>query len=123
MPLPLSTNFIPMQLQMLDFNAPRRLPQQSGPNAVRSYIRHVLMTKYDVDPGSAETAASQWHLGRAQDLQESSARELTKLLGSETGPAVFSSVREDLWEDWWNSYHGLLGSGTKAVDYTMLWLH
>ena len=104
---------------MFDFNAPQKLPQHLGPNAVRSYIRHVLITKYDMDPSSAKAAALQWHLGRAQDLQQSSARGLAKLLGSDVGPAVFSSVQEDLWEDWWNSYYGLLGSGTGAIHDIM----
>jgi hypothetical protein len=115
--------FKPTHSPIFDFTAPGRLPQHPGPNVVRAYIHHVFMTKYDVDPSSAETAASQWHLGRAQDLQQSSARGLAKLLGSGVGPAVFSSVREDIWKDWWNSFHGLLGSGAKTVNNTMLWLH
>lgn len=115
--------FIPTHPHMFDFTAPRRLPQQPGPNAVRSYIRHVLTAKYDVEPSSAEAAASQWHLGRTQDLQESSARGLAKLLGSDVGPAIFSSVQEDVWEDWWNSYQGLLGSGIEVIHNPMLWLY
>jgi hypothetical protein len=71
MPLSLLTTyrFNLKQLQNFDFNTPRRLHQQSGSIAIRAYTRHVLIAKYEVDPSSADAAASQWDLGRAQDLQ------------------------------------------------------
>jgi hypothetical protein len=38
---------------------------------------------------------------------------------------MFSSMQGDLKKDWWNSYHGLLGSGIniKTIYDTMLRLH
>lgn len=61
------------------------------------------MNTYDIAPSSAEAAGSRWNLDQARDMQGFPARGLEKLLGSDVGSAVFASVREDVWEDWWNS--------------------
>lgn len=100
-----------MPLSIFDFSAPRRLPQQPNPNAVRTYIRHLLTTKLDTTPKYAELVAKNWHLGQSRDLYEASAKHLSNLFGQDVGPILFRLVHEDIWEDWWNSYQGLLGSG------------
>lgn len=101
-----------MPLPIFDFGAARRLPQQPNPNAVRAYIRHLLTTKLDTTPKYAELVAKNWHLGQSRDLYEASAKHLSNLFGQDVGPILFRLVHEDIWEDWWNSYQGLLGSGT-----------
>lgn len=102
---------LPISVQMYNFDAPRRLPQQSNPSAVRAYIRHILISRRDATPQFAEAAAVRWHLGRADDLYGASAKSLAKVFGPEVGPIVFSSVRDDIWTDWSNSYQGLVGTG------------
>jgi hypothetical protein len=109
--LRIDLRLIVMPLHIFDFDAPRRLPQQPNPNAVRAYIRHILITKHDATPQFAEEIAEQWHLGRLRDLYDASAGSLIKRFGPDVGPHIFRSVREDIWVDWWNSYQGLQASG------------
>lgn len=104
--------FIKMPLQVFDFDAPRRLPQQLGPSGVRAYISNILVTKFDVTTKFAEEAAARWQLGRSHDLYKAPAQRFIDIFGPDVGPAVFSSIHEDIWADWWNSHQGLVGSGT-----------
>ncbi|KAI4602586.1 hypothetical protein KJ359_007802 [Pestalotiopsis sp. 9143b] len=108
-----------MPLPIFDFGAARRLPQQPNPNAVRAYIRHLLTTKLDTTPKYAELVAKNWHLGQSRDLYEASAKHLSDLFGQDVGPILFRLVHEDIWEDWWNSYQGLLGSACLTVSVSL----
>lgn len=104
-----------MALAIFDFDAPRRLPAQPNPNAVRAYIRYLLITRQDTTPKFAEEVARKWHLGQSRDLYKASAKSLVKLFGEDVGPILFHLLHEDIWADWWNSYQGLIGSGMASV--------
>jgi hypothetical protein len=103
-----------MPLQFFDFNAPRRLPQQFTPSVVHAYISHILITKSNPTRKFVEEAAERWQLERPHDLCRTPVEKFIEIFGPELGPVVFSSVREDVWADWWNSYQGLVGSGTAS---------
>ncbi|KAF7596957.1 hypothetical protein BBP40_011323 [Aspergillus hancockii] len=104
-----------MALGVFDFNAPRRLPLSTGPNAVRSYIGGILINKYDTTPAFADEIAGLWNFGRVRDLCQASAKSFSHLFGPELGPIIFHSVREDVLADWWKSSEGLLGAGKLMV--------
>lgn len=98
---------------MLFFNnpAPTRLPQKPGPNAVRDYIAQVLITKHDATITAARDIAAHWRFGRVHELRNASLNTLTRIFGSEAGPVVFQSVREDILSDWLESPGGVMGIG------------
>lgn len=103
-----------MHLPIFNFDAPRRLPQQPNPNAVRAYIRSTLITRLDTTSEFADEVAGKWHLGRSDDLYQAPYKSYVKIFGQEAGSVLFNTVNEDILEDWWNSYWGLLVSG---IDY------
>ncbi|THC95974.1 hypothetical protein EYZ11_004521 [Aspergillus tanneri] len=74
-----------MPLGFFNFNAPRTLPQSTGPNAVRYYIRHSLVTKYDATPDFAEEMASLWKWGRVRNFYQGSASSFSRIFGPDTG--------------------------------------
>ncbi|KAF7539545.1 hypothetical protein G7054_g2114 [Neopestalotiopsis clavispora] len=88
-----------MHLPIFNFDAPRRLPQQPNPNAVRAYIRSTLITRLDMTSEFADEAAGKWHLGRSDDLYQAPYKSFVKIFGQEAGSVLFNTVNEDILED------------------------
>ena len=99
-----------MYSDIFNVHGPRRLPDASGPNAVRSYITNILTTKYDTTPEFAEDVASNRKLGRVHNFLHASPATFDRVFGAETGAVLFETTREDMLADWWNSHQGILGS-------------
>lgn len=105
-----------MALPIFNFNAPRRLPQQPNPNAVRAYIREILITRLDTTPSFADEVAEKWPVRRTYHLYTASRQRFDEIFGAEIGPVLHSVVHEDISADWWNSYEALLKSACFAIS-------
>ncbi|ETS82454.1 hypothetical protein PFICI_04330 [Pestalotiopsis fici W106-1] len=108
-----------MTLPIFNLNAPRRLPQQPNPNAVRDYIRQTLITRLDTTSTFADEVAAKWPVRRSYELYAASSENLGKVFGQELGPVLHRIVQDDIREDWWNSYDALLRSGFLAISVTL----
>lgn len=97
----------------LNDNPSKRIPQAPGPNAVRSYLAEILVSKYDTTPAAAQGIANQWQFGRVQDFCKAPLSTLSRIFGPDVGLVVFQSIREDVLADWLESNEGLVGIGER----------
>ncbi|KAE8381885.1 hypothetical protein BDV26DRAFT_56313 [Aspergillus bertholletiae] len=85
-------------------------PASAGPNAVRTYISDILVSKHDASLNFANEVASRWQLGRPNDLRHAAPRTFDGIFGSDIGSFLYRTVQEDIREQWYSSTAGVVNS-------------
>lgn len=78
-----------------------------SPKQIRRYIKHILVTKHDMDPLAADEAAEKWKMGRGRDLLSWDRHSFQKTFSDEVGPHLYRTVYEEEYSHWKTSKEGL----------------
>ncbi|KAL4785969.1 hypothetical protein BJX76DRAFT_322681 [Aspergillus varians] len=102
-----------------------KIPDPSAtPEEVRSYLTHILTTKYTTDPEFAKEASASWKIGRGAELHSGNLAYFQQIFGNEVGFCLFQTVLEARQKAWQNSYLGIacIAGSYLSLAWTIWWL-